>query len=62
MPENKDYGSEKDSSETNNWTYQGDEEEWETFDRRIKRYCEKTYDLLGEALWYGWDLTSRIVS
>ena len=53
MPDKKDDDSEKDSSEKDKWTYQGDEEEWETFDRRIKRYCEKKYDLLGEALWYG---------
>ena len=53
MPDKKDDSSENDSSEKDKWTYLGDEEEWETFDRRIKRYCEKKYDLLGEAVWYG---------
>ena len=53
MPNKDDDDSEKDSSEKDKWSYQGDEDEWETFDRRIKRYCEKKYDLLGEALWYG---------
>jgi hypothetical protein len=33
--------------------YSDKEEEWESFDRRIKRYCEKKYDLLGESFWLG---------
>ena len=49
MPDKKDNDSEKDSSERDNWSYHGNEEEWETFDRRIRRYCEKKYDLLGES-------------
>ena len=41
MPNKEDDDTEKDSSEKDKWSYQGDEDEWETFDRRIKRYCEK---------------------
>ena len=50
MPDKKQE-DEKESSDF--WTYFGKEEEWESFDRRIKRYCEKKYDLLGERLWLG---------
>ena len=50
MPDKKEE-DEKESSEK--WKYLGKEEEWESFDRRIKRYCEKKYDLLGERFWLG---------
>jgi hypothetical protein len=33
--------------------YTGKEEEWESFDRRILRHCDKKYDMLGERIWYG---------
>ena len=51
MPDKKKEDDEKESSDK--WMYYGKEEEWESFDRRIKRYCEKKYDLLGERLWLG---------
>ena len=50
MPDKKE-DQEKDSAD--NWKYSGKEEEWETFDRRITRYCEKKYDLLGKRFWNG---------
>ena len=51
MPDKKE-DSEKEESSIQ-WVYTGKEEEWETFDRRTLRYCEKKYDMLGEKIWYG---------
>ena len=59
MPE-KDKDDEKGSSK--NWTYDGSkEEEWDSFDRRMMRYCRKRYGMFGEGLWMGslwniWDM------
>jgi hypothetical protein len=35
------------------WTYDGSEDEWERFDRRIDRYLRKKYGTIGEGLWQG---------
>ena len=50
MPDKKE-DEEKDSADK--WKYSGKEEDWEMFDRRITRYCEKKYDLLGKKFWNG---------
>ena len=43
--------SENESS--SKWSYDGKEEEWDTFDRKMTRYMEKQYDVFGERLWRG---------
>ena len=51
MPDKKEDSDKEESSIK--WVYTGKEEEWETFDRRILRHCDKKYDMLGERIWYG---------
>ncbi len=41
----------KDSSV--DWTYNGKEEEWDAFDRRMTRYMRYKLDAFGEKLWLG---------
>jgi hypothetical protein len=41
----------KDSSV--DWTYNGKEEEWDAFDRRMTRYMRRKLDAFGEKLWLG---------
>jgi hypothetical protein len=36
-----------------NWSYDGNEDEWNTFDRRMQRYMRKKLGVLGENLWLG---------
>ena len=36
-----------------NWKYNGNEDEWDIFDRRMMRYMRKKYDVFGERLWMG---------
>ena len=44
---------EKDEEEATKWFYDGKEEDWNTFDRRMIRYMVKQYDEFGEKLWLG---------
>jgi hypothetical protein len=44
--------SKEDESEKR-WKYNGGEDEWEVFDRRMQRYMRKKYDRLGERMWLG---------
>ena len=43
----------KEEESSKEWKYNGDEEEWDTFDRRMIRYMRKKYDIFGERLWLG---------
>ncbi len=45
----------KDESSGVNWTYGGEEEEWDAFDRRMVRYTSMRgkLDAFGERLWKG---------
>jgi hypothetical protein len=43
----------KEEESSKDWKYNGDEEEWDTFDRRMIRYMRKKYDQFGERLWLG---------
>jgi hypothetical protein len=40
----------KEEESSKEWKYNGDEEEWDTFDRRMIRYMRKKYDQFGERL------------
>ena len=44
--------SKEDESEKR-WKYNGNEDEWDIFDRRMIRYMRKKYDRLGEKMWFG---------
>jgi hypothetical protein len=44
--------SKEDESEKR-WKYNGNEDEWDIFDRRMLRYMRKKYDVFGERLWWG---------
>ena len=47
---------EKDDESTlsnKNWSYDGNEDEWNSFDRRMQRYMRKKLGVLGESLWLG---------
>ena len=35
------------------WSFRGDEDEWDGFDRRINRWMRKKYDSVGEKIWNG---------
>ena len=35
------------------WTYDGKEEDWDMFDRKMVRHMIKNYDEFGEQLWLG---------
>ncbi len=44
---------EKDENSTVTWTYGGEEEEWDSFDRRMVRFMRKKLDEFREKLWMG---------
>ncbi len=47
---------EKDEESTlsnKNWSYDGNEDEWNAFDRRMQRYMRKKLGVFGENLWLG---------
>ena len=35
------------------WSYDGKEEDWDQFDRKMTRHMLKKYDVFGERLWLG---------
>ena len=39
--------------DTTEWTFNGEEGDWENFDRRVTRYMRKKYDVIGELMWLG---------
>jgi len=39
--------------EESKWTYDGKEEDWDMFDRKMIRHMVKNYDEFGENLWLG---------
>jgi hypothetical protein len=43
----------KDETENDDvkWTYDGNEEELDNFDRKMTRYMLKKYDVFGERMW-----------
>jgi hypothetical protein len=43
----------KEEESEKRWKYKGNEDEWDTFDRRMIRYMGKKYDRLGEKMWFG---------
>ena len=43
----------QEKEEKQSWSYDGSEEEWDSFDRRIRRYMRKKYGPFGEKLWLG---------
>ena len=43
----------EEKSSSVDWTYNGKEEEWDTFDRRMTRHMRNKLDLFGEKLWQG---------
>jgi hypothetical protein len=45
--------SKEDEKDVKHWTYNGEEHEWDAFDRRMIRYMRKKYDVFGERLWLG---------
>jgi len=51
MSKRKD--KEQDENSTVTWTYSGEEEEWDSFDRGMVRFMRKKLDDFGEKLWMG---------
>ena len=45
--------SKEKKEDTTEWKFNGDEDDWENFDRRVTRYMRKKYDLIGELMWIG---------
>ncbi len=45
--------NEKDEKDSKSWSYDGSEDDWDTFDRKMTRYMSKKYDTLGEKIWLG---------
>jgi hypothetical protein len=43
----------EDESSERNWKYDGDEAEWDSFDRRMIRHMRKKLDDIGEQMWLG---------
>ena len=43
----------KEEESEKRWKYNGNEDEWDIFDRRMIRYMRKKYDRLGEKMWFG---------
>jgi len=43
----------EDESNDKNWKYDGDESDWENFDRRMLRHMRKELDSIGEKMWLG---------
>ena len=50
--ETKDKDDES-SSNIKNWSYDGSEDDWNTFDRRMLRYMRKKLGAFGESIWLG---------
>jgi hypothetical protein len=48
--ETKDKDDES-SSTMKNWSYDGSEDDWNTFDRRMQRYMRKKLGTFGESIW-----------
>jgi hypothetical protein len=42
--------SKEKKEDTTEWKFNGDEGDWENFDRRVTRYMRKKYDLIGEMM------------
>ncbi len=36
-----------------NWSYDGNEDDWNTFDRRMQRFMRKKLGVFGENIWMG---------
>ena len=51
MPSSSKNGD--DDEKKSSWTYDGSEDDWDSFDRRIMRYMRKKYGSFGEKLWQG---------
>jgi hypothetical protein len=51
MSKKKDLDSDENSKVV--WSYNGAEEEWDSFDRRMIRFMRKRLDDFGEKLWLG---------
>ncbi len=45
--------SKEEESNDKNWKYDGDESEWENFDRRMLRHMRKELNTIGERMWLG---------
>ncbi len=43
----------EEESNDKNWKYNGDEAEWDSFDRRMLRHMRKKLDDIGEQMWLG---------
>jgi hypothetical protein len=43
----------EDEGKDKNWKYDGDESDWENFDRRMLRHMRKELDSIGEKMWLG---------
>ena len=43
----------EDVSDDKYWKYDGDESDWENFDRRMLRHMRKELDSIGEKMWLG---------
>ena len=45
--------SKKEEKDSADWHYEGHEEEWDNFDRKVIRQTRKKLDVLGEKMWIG---------
>ncbi len=45
--------SKKEDEDSKEWKYEGSENEWDSFDRRMIRYMRKKLDVIGEKMWLG---------
>ena len=45
--------SKKEEEDSKEWKYEGNENEWDSFDRRMIRYMRKKLDVIGEKMWLG---------
>jgi hypothetical protein len=45
--------SKEKKEDTTEWKFNGNEGDWENFDRRVTRYMRKKYDQIGESMWLG---------
>ena len=43
----------KDEKDSKSWSYDGSEDGWDTFDRKMIRYMSRKYDTIGEKIWLG---------
>ena len=44
---------EESSRTKSNWSYDGNEDDWNTFDRRMQRFMRKKLGVFGENIWMG---------